>query len=178
MIILNVFDWIACNIFVLDGLLQPHSSILKVHIGFSMVLYSSRFTLAVTPVTRLPSLTVTPPLLVHRQVVAQYATWRGRVVVLVLLFVRVTGGFIDSFQLFCGAECYHSTLESTSSWMFPSGFSKFSLSLNIFPFDNRVNRETFVFFILEWFPCVWILWNRVFRILYFGVIPLCMNFME
>jgi hypothetical protein len=38
---LNVFDWKACNILALDGLLQPHSSIPSVHIGFSMVLYSS-----------------------------------------------------------------------------------------------------------------------------------------
>jgi len=37
----NVFDWKACNILVLDGLLQPHSSIPYVHIGFILVLYSS-----------------------------------------------------------------------------------------------------------------------------------------
>ena len=37
----NVFDWKACNILVLDGLLQPHNSIPSVRIGFSVVLYSS-----------------------------------------------------------------------------------------------------------------------------------------
>ena len=38
---LYVFDWKACNVLALDGLLQPHSSIPSVRIGFSMVLYSS-----------------------------------------------------------------------------------------------------------------------------------------
>jgi len=38
---LSVFDWKACNILVLDGLLQPHSSVPSVRIGFSTVLYSS-----------------------------------------------------------------------------------------------------------------------------------------
>ena len=33
-------DWNACNILVLDGLLQPHSSVPSVHIRFSVAVYS------------------------------------------------------------------------------------------------------------------------------------------
>ena len=36
-IILNVFDWKACNILVLDGLLQPHSSISVVVLFYAAV---------------------------------------------------------------------------------------------------------------------------------------------
>ena len=36
---LSIFDWKACNILVLDGLPQPHSSIPSVHVGFSTVLF-------------------------------------------------------------------------------------------------------------------------------------------
>jgi hypothetical protein len=34
----NIFDWYVCRTFVLEGLLQPHSSISYVHIGFDMIL--------------------------------------------------------------------------------------------------------------------------------------------
>jgi hypothetical protein len=34
----NIFNWNVCRTFVLEGLLQPHSSIPHVQIGFNMIL--------------------------------------------------------------------------------------------------------------------------------------------